>query len=325
MTGWAAGGGYGVANGLWGLGVDNILGAKVVTPGPNSKLVDTDEDAELLWAIRGAGLGNFGVISEVRLKLYPSPGHLVGALIFPLAEAKSVLLDGMQRLEEEGQLPGNFNGEFFVNNTPGLGATLTFLWSWMCYPDDGESLKSGWDLLRQFKGFGTVLLNTVTESSLLSMLELNERMQPEGNFMHMYAGAVSSLTPELIDVLVGNPPPENDFRSIVLFHHAHHRAAKPDPGAVYNIRQDHYLYGLTGSCPQDSTSEEREKAAMWADNIFRSLQAAGLSMKEGYCSFSRPEHIDAVAFFGAENVERLRALKNRYNPDTAFPKAYPVL
>lgn len=166
VTGWAAGGGYGVTNGLWGLGVDNILGAKVVTPGPNGKVVDTDDDAELLWAIRGAGLGNFGVISEVRLKLYRRPRHLAGALVFPLAEGRAVLLDGLQRLEKEGEVPGNFNAEFFVSNTPGLGATVTFLWSWMCHPDNDQSLQRGWDFLQQFRGFGTVLLNTVAESTL---------------------------------------------------------------------------------------------------------------------------------------------------------------
>ena len=59
MTGWACGGGYGLETGTWGLGVDNIVGAKLVTP--HGTLIDTDDDADLLWAVRGAGLGNFGV------------------------------------------------------------------------------------------------------------------------------------------------------------------------------------------------------------------------------------------------------------------------
>lgn len=164
VTGWAAGGGYGVASGIWGLGVDNILGARVITPGPEAKIIDTDDDAELLWAIRGAGLGNFGVISQLRLKLYPRPRYLAGMLAFPLAEAKAVLLDGVQKLDKAGGIPGNFNGEFLVGNTPGLGPTLTFLWSWICDPYSEESLQRGWELLEKFKGFGTLLLNTVSES-----------------------------------------------------------------------------------------------------------------------------------------------------------------
>lgn len=167
--------------------------------------------------------------------------------------------------------------------------------------------------------------NFKSTASLLSMLELNDSLYTGGDYMHLNSSAISDLTPELIDVLINNPPPENDFRSIVLFHHAHHRAAEPNPNAVFNIRRNHYIYGLTGSSPRGSAPEEREQAAMWAENVFRSLKAAGLSMKEGYCSFSRPEHIDAEAFFGKKSVERLRALKRKYNPDSAFPKAYPVL
>lgn len=122
-----------------------------------------------------------------------------------------------------------------------------------------------------------------------------------------------------------NPPPEDDFRSITLFHHAHHRAAQPDPNSVFNIRHNHYVYGLTGSSSPESTAEERERTVKWADNLFRTLKDAGSSMKEGYPSFSRSEHIDAVAYFGVEKVERLRALKQKYNPGNAFPKAYPAL
>lgn len=165
-TGWAAGGGYGVAHGIWGLGADNILGAKVITPGPEGEIVDTDDDPELLWAIRGAGLGNFGVISELRLKVYRRPKQLAGLMVFPVAEAKSVLLDGLQRFSDERRLPGNFNGEFMVGNTEGIGHSITFLWSWICDPDTEESLQEGWGLLEEFKKFGTVLLNTVGESTL---------------------------------------------------------------------------------------------------------------------------------------------------------------
>jgi len=162
--GWAAGGGYGIAQGVWGLGADNILGARVITPGPEGRIVDTDDDPELLWAIRGAGLGNFGVISELRLKVYKRPRQLAGMIVFPLAEARSVLLDGLQRFSDEGRLPGNFNGEFMVGNTPGIGYSVTFLWSWICDPDTDESLQKGWELVEEFKKFGTVLLNTVGES-----------------------------------------------------------------------------------------------------------------------------------------------------------------
>jgi len=64
-TGWAIYGGYGSLTANFGLGVDNIVGAKIV----NAKGEIVDADSELLKGIRGAG-GAFGVIVELEVKVY---------------------------------------------------------------------------------------------------------------------------------------------------------------------------------------------------------------------------------------------------------------
>lgn len=346
-VGWAAGGGYGVAHGVWGLGADNILGAKVITPGPEGKIVDTDDDPELLWAIRGAGLGNFGIISELRLKVYKRPKQLAGMIMFPLSEARSVLLDGLQRFSDEGRLPGNFNGEFMVGNTEGIGYSITFLWSWICDPDTDESLQMGWELVEEFKKFGTVLVNTVGESRLpnhlyslialkcmltkghlATMSTFHEFLDPlwrtGGHFLPNSAG-ISGLTPELIDLLVDNPPPATNFGSLTLFHHASHRAVESNPNSAYGIRQDHYIFAVTGGVSTTASVEDRKEAEKWTNELYNKIQKAGLSMSKGYYSFSRPEHADAVAYYGEDSVKRLRKLKQKYNPRNSLPYALPVL
>jgi FAD/FMN-containing dehydrogenase len=65
-VGWATYGGYGSFSSHWGLGVDQILGATVVTP--DGEIVTADEI--LLEGIRGAG-GLFGVIIDLTIKIYP--------------------------------------------------------------------------------------------------------------------------------------------------------------------------------------------------------------------------------------------------------------
>jgi FAD/FMN-containing dehydrogenase len=65
-TGWATLGGYGPYSPSFGLGVDQIVGAKVVNA--EGKVVDADN--LMLKGIRGAG-GNFGVIVELAIKVYP--------------------------------------------------------------------------------------------------------------------------------------------------------------------------------------------------------------------------------------------------------------
>lgn len=70
-VGWATLGGYGGCTPSLGLGLDNIVGARMV----DSKGRVLDADASLLKAIRGAGPA-FGVIVELSIKIYPF--HEVG-------------------------------------------------------------------------------------------------------------------------------------------------------------------------------------------------------------------------------------------------------
>lgn len=159
VTGWACGGGYGLETGMWGLGVDNIMGAKLVLP--SGEIFDTIDDPGLLWALRGAGLGNFGVICELRLKAYPNPRYLAGFLAFPLAEGESVM-GGLQKLDDQG-LPDHFSGEFALNTTS-LGSTINIMFAWTCQTPSEVTM--GWEFLERLKTLGTVLLNTVSESEL---------------------------------------------------------------------------------------------------------------------------------------------------------------
>ena len=68
-TGWATYGGYGGLSANYGLGLDNIIGAKVI----NWKGEVVDADEKMLKGIRGAG-GFIGVIAELTIKVYPLEG-----------------------------------------------------------------------------------------------------------------------------------------------------------------------------------------------------------------------------------------------------------
>ncbi|KAL3440318.1 oxidoreductase [Aspergillus insuetus] len=135
---WACGGGYGFYVGTYGFGVDQILGAQVVLAGGH--VVDTDEDPELLWALRGAGAGTFGIVTELRVKVYPIPQLYAGFLAFPLAEAATV----MHRIEKllEDDFPDEFSG--------------------MLWPKDLAAAKG---FLEKMMQAGRVLGNKVTETT----------------------------------------------------------------------------------------------------------------------------------------------------------------
>jgi hypothetical protein len=57
-----------------GLTCDNLLEFTMVDG--NGKIVSSKDDPELLWACRGGGSGNFGVVTEMKFKTYPAPKTL---------------------------------------------------------------------------------------------------------------------------------------------------------------------------------------------------------------------------------------------------------
>src|SRR4029453_17891453 len=69
VAGLTFGGGIGHLTAQHGLTCDNLLGAEVVTPDGTVVHAGSDEDEELLWALRGGG-GNFGVATQLEFRLH---------------------------------------------------------------------------------------------------------------------------------------------------------------------------------------------------------------------------------------------------------------
>jgi FAD/FMN-containing dehydrogenase len=91
IAGLTLGGGFGWLTRKYGMTVDNLISAKMVTADGRHMQVSEDENADLFWAIRGGG-GNFGVVTQFEFALYPvGPEILAGLLVFPIDQAKQVL------------------------------------------------------------------------------------------------------------------------------------------------------------------------------------------------------------------------------------------
>lgn len=82
IGGLTTGGGVGYLVRKYGLAIDNLLSAQVVTADGAVIRANKDDNPDLFWAIRGGG-GNFGIITEFEFRMAPVGEIFGGALILP--------------------------------------------------------------------------------------------------------------------------------------------------------------------------------------------------------------------------------------------------
>jgi FAD/FMN-containing dehydrogenase len=71
LGGLALGGGVGFASRKLGTTADNVLALTIVTADGRLLTCDRSRNADLYWACRGGGGGNFGVVTSFRLRVHP--------------------------------------------------------------------------------------------------------------------------------------------------------------------------------------------------------------------------------------------------------------
>ncbi|HEY3506292.1 MAG TPA: FAD-binding oxidoreductase [Actinocatenispora sp.] len=90
VTGYALGGGAGWFARRYGLCADSVLAAEIVTADGRLRWVDGDTEPELFWALRGAD-DNLGIVTRLRLRLYPIAEVYGGARYWPIERAPEIL------------------------------------------------------------------------------------------------------------------------------------------------------------------------------------------------------------------------------------------
>jgi FAD/FMN-containing dehydrogenase len=304
VCGLTLGGGIGHLTAQFGLTCDSLVGAELVTPDGAVIRASEDENAELLWGLRGAG-GNFGVATRLEFRLYPLERVVGGALAY----SGPGVGDALRRFRDVAAgSPPDLSLQASLSTDDAAAPTLVVLPCYTGSEPDPEALRA----LRSAPG---LVEDGVGPHSFLEQQRVVDSAYGENR--HYWKGHfVRELPDELIDELVdrmaalGRPPGGILIESL----HGAPKDADPSRGAV-GFRQAAFNVSAQAVWLDPALDEE---SIGWARETAAVLEP--WSLGGGYVNYMQAdEPVERVrAAFGAEAFDRLQALKRRYDPQNVL-------
>jgi FAD/FMN-containing dehydrogenase len=300
FAGLTLGGGYGTLIGLIGLGVDNLLSAEVVLADGRVVTADPQHEPDLFWALRGGG-GNFGVVTELRTRLYPLATVTSGIIAFEWGQARSAL-QGWRDLMASAD--DALDVMFGAMHTPaGLVLYTTPVWA----GDPGHAASQ----VARVRALGDPVLDDVDRRALADTVHALDEAFPKGGNYYLGSAIVPGLIDDVIDAFVRSAE-AMPATCVLNVHHSHGAATRvPVAETAYAYRDEHLVVEIIGSWAEGDGAAE----SAWVRDTERRLGSHALP--GGWANFMARGDQRAKAAYGI-NTSRLLAVKSHYDPDGVF-------
>ncbi|RPB05139.1 FAD-binding domain-containing protein [Choiromyces venosus 120613-1] len=297
VIGSTLGGGHGVFDGEYGLMIDNLLSAKMITAKGEKIVVNATENPDLFWGIKGAG-NNFGLITEATYRVY-----LKGTLFHLTLEAEY----SMESLEQL----------FEAMNEPDMpleaSSTIYFLPdSFMIYGHIPQIKKTEFPTRYS-------RLNTDT-GSLIPLLECN----PEGwgyeYHKNQFSVSMKTIDPGVMALVY------DEFSNFVRKHHAYYASIIKFESTIVR-KMDQSASGGDATLLLTYDEEINDALATEFGQKIRELlhHNTGNKVPHVLPNYARgDEPLGALYGYDMERLDKLVALKRKYDPEQFFSAMTPI-
>jgi FAD/FMN-containing dehydrogenase len=304
VAGLTLGGGIGVLRGLHGLTCDNLVGAEVVTGSGEMVATSPDENADLLWGLRGGG-GNFGVVTMFEFALHPLDGVVSGPLDYLYSREFLRYYD-----EFVDTIPDEFACDLVLRRSP-EGERLATLLTCYC----GEAGPAAATLYDGLRARFVPVRDGVAPRSYVESQRLYDEISPWGvrNYWKTNAmGALDDLAIAAIDEVFAEVASPLSQVQLEHLHGAVHRS----PAATNALNFVGAKYDLLVNAKWTDPGRDAGNVS-WARDSFARLRP--FLSRGAYPNYMSQETRDRVReAYGGETYDRLVALKDRYDPTNFF-------
>ena len=308
ISGLTLGGGIGFLVRKYGLTIDSLLGAEVVTADGVVRQVDEEHDPDLFWAIRGGG-GNFGVATRLKFRLHDVP-EIVGGMMFLPATAETVeaFVAEAQTAPDELSTIGNVMPcppmPFVPESAHGKLIIFAFL-TWAGDVADGQKV------LDRFRGLGQPLADMTRPMPYSGMyMPEDEEYRPTAIARTMFIDHVDG--PTAVKIMDGLEASDAAMRVTQL---------RPLGGAMARVPEDATAFAPRSSRIMANVAafydgpDDRPIREAWVNELSAALPRDG----RAYVNFLVNEGEQGVrAAYPGATYDRLAEIKRRYDPMNLF-------
>jgi FAD/FMN-containing dehydrogenase len=305
IGGLTLGGGIGWLMGKYGLTIDSLLSADLVTADGQVLTASATKHPELFWGLRGGG-GNFGVATSFTFQLHPVSLVLAGKFVYPLSQAKDVL---RFYREYTRTAPDDLTAYAAITTTL-QGVPTISISVCHCGP-----LIQGERLVERVRQFATPLADFVHVRPYLQAIS-SDAGAPNGRSYYEKAYSLHELSDDVIDLIADYSEARTSPYSQVLIQHVHGAARRVSPtDTAFALREVPYVMNTVAEWPAED-AQQADRHTQWV----RAFQAELLpfASKGIYTNFLDDECEEQVRASYGINYERLVALKDRYDPTNVF-------
>ncbi len=312
-SGLILGGGFGWLTRLHGLSSDNVQGFTMVTADGSVVHADSKENPDLYWALRGGG-GNFGVVTEFEVKLYPVSSVLLGEA-FCLGDDIPRIVRRWRDFMPEA--PDNLRWTLSLRLAPdtpdfpeevrgGPVASEAALWV--------GDLEKGSRCLDNVLSFCNPVAVTRKTMSFLALQTMADLEFPHGRRYYTKSGYFMSVDDisidQMIEALESIPSPMTQIE-LAYLGGAVNRVGAAE--TAFGDRRSPFVLNLLGNWADAS---EDSANVSWVRSLFKKLRP---SMTPGvYVNFMSGDEDDRVPEAYRERWERLVTVKSQYDPNNFF-------
>ena len=314
IAGLTLGGGFGWTTRKFGLTIDNLRSAKIVTASGELLEVNASLHQDLFWGIRGGG-SNFGVITEFEFDLHKAgPEVLAGMIIYPYSEIDTVMKEYQKAL---GDTPNELTCWSVIRKAPPLpflpeqwhGQKVLILA--MCYCDD---IAEGEISTKAIRAIGKPIVEAIGPMPFVDWQAAFDPLLTEGARNYWKSLDMAEISANtLIEIKNAVHSIPSDECEIFIAHVAGAMTNIAEQDTPWQNRKAHFTINVHTRW-QDPKDDDRCK--QWARTLHGEL--AEHSMGSVYVNFIPEDDNDSVGDAYGVNYDRLKSIKRKFDPVNLF-------